>query len=169
MSDLTHRESILIEASPEAVYDLVSDVTRTGEWSPVCKRCWWDEGAKGVVGDVFTGRNVLPERTWETRCTVIAADRGREFGWIVGDNLVRWVYSMQAEGNGTRLTEAWEFLPDGITFISGRYPDTAKAEIAARIERAHHGITETLGAMKRLAESGRALKGRDWPPPGRAS
>ena len=33
---LTHRESILVTATPEAVYDLVSDVTRTGEWSPVC-------------------------------------------------------------------------------------------------------------------------------------
>ena len=23
---------------------MVSDVTRMGEWSPVCKACWWDEG-----------------------------------------------------------------------------------------------------------------------------
>ncbi len=153
MSELTHSESIVIDASPEAVYDLVSDVTRTGEWSPVCKECWWDEGATGAVGDGFTGRNVLPERTWETHCVVIAAERGREFGWIVGDNLVRWVYSMAPEGAGTRLTEAWEFLPDGITFISGRYPDNAEAEIKARIDRAHSGISATLAAMKRIAET----------------
>ncbi|HAY67306.1 MAG TPA: hypothetical protein DCY82_03325, partial [Acidimicrobiaceae bacterium] len=29
-----HEASIEIAASPEAVYDLVSDVTRMGEWSP---------------------------------------------------------------------------------------------------------------------------------------
>ena len=35
----------------EELYDLVSDVTRTGEWSPVCRACWWeDEAAAGTVG-----------------------------------------------------------------------------------------------------------------------
>ncbi len=154
MNDLTHSESILIAASPEAVYDLVADVTRTGEWSPVCRECWWDEGAGGAVGDVFTGRNVLPDRTWETRCTVIAAERGREFGWLVGDELVRWMYSMTKVPGGTELTEAWEFLPNGIALFQDRYGENAEAQIAARTELAHRGISETLAAMKRIAESG---------------
>ncbi|HUR74144.1 MAG TPA: SRPBCC family protein [Sporichthya sp.] len=154
MSDLTHSESIVIAAAPEAVYDLISDVTRTGEWSPVCRECWWDEGATGAVGDVFTGRNVLPDRTWETRCTVIAAEPGREFGWLVADGLVRWLYSMEAVDGGTRLTEDWEFLPKGIAFFHERYGADAEAQIAARIDLAHRGISETLAAMKRIAESG---------------
>lgn len=154
MSDLTHSESVVIAASPEAVYDLVSDVTRTGEWSPVCKECWWDEGATGAVGEVFTGRNVLPDRTWETRCTVTAAERGHEFGWLVGDALVHWVYSMEAVEGGTRLTEAWEFLPNGITMFHDRFGADAEAQIAARIELAHRGIPETLAALKRIAEGG---------------
>jgi len=152
MSDRTHSESIVIDASPDAVYDLISDVTRTGEWSPICKECWWDEGATGAVGDVFTGRNVLPERTWETRCTVIAADRGREFGWIVGDSFVRWTYRMEPEGPGTRLTEAWEFLPNGIKMFHDRFGDDAEAQIANRTAHAHRSIPRTLAAMKRIAE-----------------
>lgn len=154
MSDLTHSESIVIDASPEAVYDLVSDVTRTGEWSPVCRECWWDEGATGAVGDVFTGRNVLPDRTWETRCTVIAADRGREFGWLVGDSLVKWRYTMDPVDGRTRLTEHWEFLPNGIELFHHRYGAEAEAQIAARIELAHRGISETLAAMKLIVEGG---------------
>ena len=59
------------------MYSAVSDVTRTGEWSPVCQECWWDEGDGPVVGAHFTGRNVLPERTWETRSEVVAAERRR--------------------------------------------------------------------------------------------
>ena len=35
--------------------------------------CWWDEGATGQSGDWFTGRNVTPERTWETRSLVAVA------------------------------------------------------------------------------------------------
>ena len=42
-----HQESIRVEASAEAVYDLVSDITRTGEWSPVCVSCWWDDERHG--------------------------------------------------------------------------------------------------------------------------
>jgi hypothetical protein len=152
MGNLSHSESIVIAASPEVVYDLVSDVTRTGEWSPVCKECWWDEGATGTVGDVFTGRNVLPDRTWETRCTVTSADRGREFGWLVGDSLVRWVYSMEAVDGGTRLTESWAFLPNGIELFRDRYGSDADAQIANRTNLAHQGISATLATMKRLAE-----------------
>jgi len=30
-----HHESVTVQASAETLYDLVSDITRTGEWSPV--------------------------------------------------------------------------------------------------------------------------------------
>ena len=73
----TYEQSIIIEADPEALYDLVSDITRTDEWSPVCQACWWDDPAEaGQIGAWFTGHNELPERTWETRSQVVAADRG---------------------------------------------------------------------------------------------
>ena len=70
---LTHSGSLVISAAPEDLYDMVADVTRMGEWSPICKSCWWDEGAGPQVGAWFTGRNELPERTWETRSEVVGA------------------------------------------------------------------------------------------------
>ena len=70
MATLQHSGSIVVACSPEDLYDLVSDITRMGDWSPVCKACWWDEGAGPQVGAWFTGRNELPERTWETRSPV---------------------------------------------------------------------------------------------------
>ncbi|WP_233491365.1 SRPBCC family protein [Blastococcus sp. TBT05-19] len=90
MRELRFSGSVSVDASPEAVYDLVADVTRTGEWSPICEVCWWDEGGSGRVGDWFTGRNVTAGRTWETRSRVVVADRGREFAWEVGQGYVRW-------------------------------------------------------------------------------
>ncbi len=60
---LTFEDSINIAAPINQVYALVSDITRTGEWSPVCEKCWWDEDEGPVVGAHFTGRNVTPERT----------------------------------------------------------------------------------------------------------
>ncbi|MGY1832283.1 SRPBCC family protein [Geodermatophilus sp. SYSU D01180] len=153
MDSLTHSDSIVVAASPEEVYDLVSDVTRTGEWSPICAACWWDEGAGGRVGDWFTGRNVTPERTWETRSQVVAADRGREFAWLVSGRLVRWGYLLEPVEGGTRLTETWEFLPAGLEFFAERYGEDAPRQIEQRTRAAHEGIPATLAAIKRIAES----------------
>ncbi|MFJ5861760.1 SRPBCC family protein [Pseudarthrobacter sp. NPDC092439] len=149
-----YRESITVQASAETLYDLVSDITRTGDWSPVCTSCWWDdEDTAGQPGAWFTGRNELPERTWETRSQVVAADRGREFAWVVGGKFVRWGFTMTPADAGTTLTESWEFLPDGIAMFEEKFGDGAQAQIADRTQQALDGIPVTLAAIKRIAES----------------
>ena len=149
---LTYSDSIRVAASPRAVYAVVSDITRTGEWSPVCQECWWDEGDGPRVGAFFTGRNVTKDRTWETRCEVIAAGEGIEFGWSVTDGNVHWIYSMEAVDGGTELTESWVFTVKGQTFFEQRFGDNAAREIALRVQAAHEGIPITLAAIKNLIE-----------------
>ena len=153
MTSLRYSASVVVARSPEALYDMISDVTRTGEWSPVCKACWWDDGDGPRPGAWFTGRNELPERTWETRSQVVAADRGREFAFAVGGSWVRWGYTFTPADGGTELTESWEFLPGGIARFHDRYGDDAPAQIADRTEAAHKGIPLTLAAIKKIAES----------------
>ena len=149
-----HRDSVTVHASAETVYDLVSDITRTGEWSPVCTSCWWDdEDSAGQPGAWFTGRNELPHRTWETRSQVVAADRGREFAWVVGGSFVRWGFTMTPTETGTTLTESWEFLPAGIAMFEEKFGDGASEQITDRTQQALHGIPVTLAAIKRIAES----------------
>ncbi len=149
-----YQESITVQASAETLYDLVSDITRTGEWSPVCTSCWWDdEETAGQPGAWFTGRNELPQRTWETRSQVVAAERGREFAWVVGGRFVRWVFTMTPVDAGTTLTESWEFLPDGVAMFEEKFGDGASDQIADRTQQALDGIPKTLAAIKRIAES----------------
>jgi hypothetical protein len=150
----THQESIAVAATPETVYDLVSDISRTGEWSPVCTSCWWDDASEaGRVGAWFTGRNELPNRVWETRSQVVAADRGREFAWLVGGSFVRWGFTLDPDCATTWLTESWQFLPDGMAMFVDKYGDRAAVEIDARTSQAHDGIPRTLAAIKRIVES----------------
>ena len=154
MDSIAHSDSVVVDATPEELYDLVSDVTRTGEWSPVCTACWWDDGATGQVGDWFTGHNETPQRTWETRSQVVAAERGREFAWLVGGRLVRWGFLLEPVDGGTRLTESWEFLPAGIALFHERYGEAAEEQIADRTRAAHEGIPQTLDAIRRIVEAG---------------
>ena len=141
-------------APAEQVWAMVSDVTRMGEWSPVCTTCWWEDGLGPQPGAWFTGRNELPERTWETRSQVVAADRGREFAFVVGGSWVRWSYTFTPVEGGTQVTESWEFLPDGVARFHNRFGNDAPAQIADRTLAARHGIPVTLAALKKSAESG---------------
>ncbi|KGJ80785.1 polyketide cyclase [Cryobacterium roopkundense] len=153
---LKHQESVIVEASASSLYDLLSDISRTGEWSPVCTSCWWDDYAQaGRVGAWFTGHNVLPDRTWETRSEVVTAEHGREFAWVVGGSFVRWGFSFVAAETGTKLTESWEFLPDGIAMFEEKFGEDAHAQITDRTQQALDGIPKTLAAIKRIAEASR--------------
>jgi hypothetical protein len=154
MNDLRYSESIVVASSPESLYDLVTDITRTGEWSPVCKACWWDEGDGPRADAWFTGRNEWAGRVWETRSQVMAAEPGREFAWAVGGAYARWGYTFAPVESGTQVTESWDFLPAGITRFHERYGDQAEDEIADRIRAARNGIPETLAALKKVAQAG---------------
>jgi hypothetical protein len=152
MSAREHSASIFIARSPADIYDLVSDISRMGAWSPVCKACWWDDGAGPEAGSWFTGRNELPDRTWETRSEVVAAERGKEFAFIVNGSWTRWGYRFRAVDGGTEVTESWEFLPGGEAMFEERFGADAETQIANRLELARTGIPKTLEAIKRDAE-----------------
>jgi len=159
--ELTFSATVFIAASPEKLYDMVSDVTRMGEWSPVCKACWWDEGVTGpALGAWFTGRNESPDRDpWQTRSRVVAANPGREFAFEVGgsdsypDGSARWGYTFTPADTGTEVTESWQFLPAGLTRFDQRFGDDAARQVALREAAARSGIPATLAALKRAAES----------------
>jgi len=105
--------SIDIDAAPEAVYDLVSDLRRVGEWSPECYRCEWIQGDCPVVGAEFKGHNRIGPMRWTAKGRVITAERGREFSFatIYKDRReeTRWSYVFEPTNAGTTVTESYEF------------------------------------------------------------
>jgi hypothetical protein len=101
-----------VDALPEIVYGVVSDVTRMGEWSPETVKCEWLDGAmRPAVGARFKGRNKRGIAMWSTKPTVVEADPGRVFAFEVCTD-VRWTYRFDVEGTGTRLTESFDMLRD---------------------------------------------------------
>ncbi len=145
-------DSIHIAADPLTVYGVVSDVTRTGEWSPTCRECWWDEDHGPRPGAWFTGLNATPEREWKTRSQVVVADPGVAFGWSVGPGRVVWTYRMEPSGDGTLLSESWEFTPEGQAYFAERFGEHAAEQVAVRSAAAREDIPATLAALKRIIE-----------------
>lgn len=97
----------VIDATPETLYDLVSDITRMGEWSPECTEAsWLGDTDKPVVGARFKGKNRLGFVRWTTKPTVIEADPGESFAFEVpGKAGPVWRYEFEATDQGTRVTE----------------------------------------------------------------
>ena len=141
-----------IDAPPEIVYGVVSDVTRMGEWSPETVKCEWLDGAVGpAVGARFKGTNKRGFMRWSTKPTVVGADPAREFAFEV-DIDVRWTYRFDADGTGTRLTESFEMLRD----LRWYYAAAERWLMRVKDRRAdlERGMTVTLERIKRAVESG---------------
>jgi len=98
--------SVSVRAPAEKLYDLITDVSQMGRWSPECTGGRWLDGATGpAVGARFRGSNRHGLARWSTRCTVNKADRGRAFEWQVQESGMRWGYRFEPDGEGTTVTE----------------------------------------------------------------
>ncbi len=146
-------DHVVVNARPERLYAMVADITRMGEWSPVCTGGHWEDDTERGAGAWFVGTNATAERSWETRCLVEVAEAGVEFRFVVGGNRTRWGYRFRPVDSGTEVTESWELLSDGVASFVERFGDRAEEEIAKRVEAARAGIPETLAQLKAAAES----------------
>ena len=103
--------SIVIDAPVDQVYALVSDITRTGEWSPECARCRWLDGATSAQeGARFRGTSRNGWRRWSTTSTIRTAGAEAGLTWDVtylGRPVARWRYGFEPLADErTRLTES---------------------------------------------------------------
>jgi hypothetical protein len=104
--------TVHMDAPVERVWELVSDVTRIGEFSPETFDAEWIRGATGpAVGAWFRGhvkRNQKGPTYW-TRCkvTVCEPNRAFEFGVMVRNSspVNTWGYRLKPAGGGTDVTE----------------------------------------------------------------
>src|SRR4051812_26377295 len=157
MAEKTHGEAtVQMAAPPEAVYALVSDITRMGEWSPETYRCQWVGGATGpAVGARFKASNRHGIIRWSNKPEVIAAEPGKEFAFrrtAVGGEVV-WRYELAPDGEGgTTVTESFNVVkptPPLIDWVIDKLmrSDDRQAELI-------DGIRQTLERIRAAAEAG---------------
>ena len=113
--------TVSMNASPEKVWALVSDVTRIGEFSPETFEAEWLGRAKQTgpqVGAKFRGhvrRNGIGPVYW-AECFVTECEPGRVFTFGVGKPgkaLNTWGYRLEpAAGGGTDVTESFRLTPN---------------------------------------------------------
>jgi len=151
----THAEvTIEIHASPTAVYDLVSDIHRMGEWSPECHACEWiGSTTTAAVGAHFKGSNRRGLARWSTKPRIVVVDPGREFAFVTGHlgrDMTRWSYRFEANPDATRVTESFEMLRTMPWYF--RLADRLLMGVQDRRSDLEANMTETLRRLKTGAE-----------------
>ncbi len=144
--------TVHVDAPPEQVWALVSDITNTGKFSPETFEAEWIDGSTGpAVGARFRGhvkRNGWGPTYW-TKCTVTASEPGREFTFVVGTpdkHPMTWGYRFEPAGNGTDVTEFYQLEETAPLRLYWKLFGKARGRTNAA------GMQATLERVKAVAE-----------------
>ncbi|WP_193517361.1 SRPBCC family protein [Nocardiopsis kunsanensis] len=161
---------IEVEASPHAVYDVVSDLPRSAEWSPECRGGTWVSGEPRAVGSVFRGENLRSEDVvawaplvrgvWHTQARVVAAEPARTFRWMMLSHAAEdqesiWGFDLWPADAGALLTHHFRMgrATAGIHKITQDLDETDRKrfveEWTAKLEQ---DLDATLNRIKKAIE-----------------
>lgn len=140
-----------VAASPQRVFDLVSDLRRLGGVAEEYSGGRWRGATGPSVGARFRGVNRRGRRVWPTVSTVTDCSASR-FAFEVrslGLPVARWQYDIEPTASGCRVTEStWDRRPGWykpITMLATGVRDRAVTN--------QRNIEATLERLKRAAES----------------
>ena len=145
--------SVTVKASAEAVWAVISDVTRVGEWSGECRGCAWEGGADAATpGARFRGRNRRGGFRWTRLNEVVLAQRPCTLVWRTlarapYPDSVEWRVNLVEDATGTRVSESFHVLkmPRLMEWVVG-------AVISPHRDRTAD-LTDDLQRLKVLVES----------------
>lgn len=96
--------TVEVAASPEAVWSVVSDVARMGEWSPECRKIFLRRSREVGMGTAFLGINKRGIAVWPTLSKIVRFEPGQAVAWKTRESGATWTYELEPTGQGTRLT-----------------------------------------------------------------
>jgi uncharacterized protein YndB with AHSA1/START domain len=150
---------VYVEAPPERVWPLVSDIFLMPGLSGELRQVEWLGGATGpALGHRFAGRNANPALgEWETVSTIVACDEPRCFAWAVGDPDhpgATWRFTLRPDGTGTVLQQWAQMGPgrSGLNLAIDAMPEKERKIVFVRLRDIEAGLTGNLAAIKKLAE-----------------
>ncbi|WP_068163146.1 SRPBCC family protein [Rhodococcus phenolicus] len=110
------RSEAITTAPAEALWHIITDVTRTGEWSHECRAAHWRRtGRRAAPGVRFRGTNRSGVFVWSRSCMFTAVDAPRTLAWkTVGlwgkVDSTEWRIDLEPAGTGTRIVQSYDVL-----------------------------------------------------------
>ena len=151
--------TVHIDAAPEKVWDLVSDVTQIGRFSPETFEAEWLDGASGpAVGARFRGRNKHEAfGDWATVCEVVEVEDQRRWVYnVTGPEGVSatWAFEVEPASDGV-LVRQWARMgpgPSGLTPAIVAQPEKEARIVANRLSEWQKNMQANLDWVRSQAE-----------------
>jgi Polyketide cyclase / dehydrase and lipid transport len=152
MTDPCATSTVRIDARPDTVYRLITDLPTLAALAEEAQATGSRRGDAVWPGPVFVGRNRNGWRRWTTRCTVTDAEPGRVFAFDVRHTVLPIAhrqYDIDAVEGGCRVTEStWDHRPTWFRKVAG-----VATGIADRTAASAEHIRLTLQRLKQRAEA----------------
>jgi Polyketide cyclase / dehydrase and lipid transport len=142
--------SIEVTTSPVAVWHVVADLRRTGEWSPECSRVV----PLGTVrqGGWLLGVNHRKWVTWATLSRIIRFEPEAEITWKVLTNRAVWSYRLEPIGAGTRIIQTRD-TPRGISHFARAFTRALLGGQRTHDDELEAGMNRGLERIKAIAQA----------------
>lgn len=148
-----------IDAPPERVWELVTDIELMPTMSDELQSIEWLDGAtEAFVGARFVGHNAHESLgKWATTSEVIECEPERVLAWAVEDSAnptAIWRFRLRPKDGGTELSQWMQMGParSGLSLAIDRMPDKEQKIVFVRMREFEQSMTVTLAHIKRLAE-----------------
>ena len=156
----TAESEITIDAAPDVVWALVTDIDIPARFSDEFQGATWvDPDVEPSIGSQFRGRNRNPGiGEWEVTCTVTEWESQATFAWTVGDldaPVAVWQFTLTPDGTGTLLRQ-WARMgpgPSGVTSAIERDPNNEEKIVGGRLRQWQRNMEATIAGIKALAEA----------------
>ncbi|MCH2409026.1 MAG: SRPBCC family protein [Acidimicrobiales bacterium] len=142
-----------ILASPQAVWEIISDLESMGRLSPENSGGRWEKGVNGVEeGVVFRGKNKNGFRQWSTKVLITECEPPKKLSFslrVGGKDWCEWSYQIDAVEDGCVVTESW-------TDMRTKLQEKIGWRVSGVSDRASHNLKNmevTLENLALLAES----------------
>ena len=146
-------ETVEVDATPERVWALVSDLRRMARWSPQVPRTFVRGDGTVRLGTRTFNVNRRGLLVWPTRAKVVRFDPHREIALRIKDNFTIWSFTLEpTEAGGTLITQRRE-TPQGISPISHRLTDAVLGGQQQFTAELRDGMRQTLTRIKADAEA----------------
>jgi len=150
-----------IAATPEIVWELVSDINISARFSTEFQGADWVDSDGPREGASFVGRNERSDvdRKWETTSWVVVCEAPKVFAWNVNDRdepSAQWGFELEKIPGGTRLRQRFilgrRLSATGHAMVDN--PEKAAQILASRQEHHKGNMMLNLQGIKEIAEAG---------------
>ncbi len=147
--------SIEIAASPDQVWDLVSDLTHMPRWSPQVFKTFV-RGGQTRQGAKMININRRGLLVWPTQAMVTTFEPGQKIAFRIRENWTIWSFTLgpTADG-GTRVVQRRE-APKGISDVSVKLTNAVLGGVDDFTAELLDGMNQTLRRIKASAETAAA-------------